>query len=143
MEIVVNTNGLESKIKRKSDQLGPQLVKLLYDSARDVEKHVKHKAPRGKTGHLKDSINHKLGGTGAIVFANESIAPYVDYVIDGRGAFCAKNKQYLHFFYKGNEVFTKCVKASKPNPFFDKGYESSLMDVNRRSENFINWASNL
>lgn len=142
MEIVINTQGLESKIKNKSNQLGPRMVRLLNDSARDVERHTKREAPR-ITGKLKSSITHSLYGTGAIVFANEGIAPYVDYVVDERRGFCAKNAQYLHFFYKGNEVFTKCVKASKPNPFFERGYTAALPDVNMRCNEFINWASDL
>ena len=140
VEVTLNTHGLESQLKRKSNEVGPRLIKLLNDSARDVARNVKRKSPH-VTGKLKSSITHTIGGNGGVVYANESIAPYVDYVVNGRRGFCAKNKQAL--YWKGASHPVRCVKASKPNPIFEKGYEISGSDIQKRCDEFITWASNI
>ena len=141
-DVDIDTHDLEDKLQRKANLIGPYALKYLNDMARDVENHVKKEAPH-KTGRLKSSISHKLTGYGAVVYANEGIAPYVDWVIDGRGPVTATNKQALHFTIDGKEIFATRVKASKPNPFFERAYESAQADISKRTDTFVKWVIDL
>lgn len=161
IEYDIDTHDLEDILQRKANYIGPYAIDFLHDIARDVERHVKRKAPH-KTGKLKSSITHTVAGYGAVVYANEGIAPYVDWVIDGTRPhkICAKNKQALWWGEKGFGLvitpggsghFTglehpvKCVNhpGTKPNPFFEKGYEEAKDDMDKRTDKFVKWLIDL
>jgi hypothetical protein len=67
------------------------------------------------------------------------MAPYVDWVIEGRKGFSAKNRRALKFKINGKTIFAKHVGPSKPNPFFDRAVPSIEGQMERHLNTFLTW----
>ncbi len=94
---------------------------------------------RATGGTTKSAIRHKLTSTGGQVYVDEGIAPWVKYLIEGRGPVVAKKAKALHFCIAGNDIFVKRVGPSKPNDIMQKGYVLSLPSVGTQAEELGNW----
>ena len=138
LDVVIDTHGLEKKLLAKGDQLQSKIQQMhrlmLTDAQRDVQK----EAPR-RTGRLKSAVQYKLGGNSGQIFINKGIAPYCDWVIDGRGPVHAIKAKALHFFINGQEFFRTSVGPSKPNPFVDKAVPEVEQQIEGRLNTFLKW----
>lgn len=165
IDIKVDDHGVPQKLRSMDGEVGQRTQHLLNDISFTVQSAIKRSSPH-KTGRMKSSIRKTVNPNSALVFADEGIAPYVNYVIEGRGAFCAKGSTqgtymgitrsgslgtskkgkrggYLHFWINGKEIFTRCVRASRPNDVFLKGYNKSKGQVTNKINKFGDWITQL
>lgn len=131
---------LADAYERKANQI-PTYEKQLTTSLLNIlKKWVKRSSPH-KTGTFKRSIKSSTAEyvNGGIVFQDPGIAPYGEWVIDGRGEVVPKNKKVLHFFINGTEIFTMHSKATKENPVFDTGFAAAQGELDQRIAVFETW----
>lgn len=120
-----------------------QKVRRLMDDLQDLaERWIRREAPH-KTGRLKSATRHEGTGDHRHIFVSKRVAPYMEYVIDGRGIITPKTKQALRFKIDGKWIFAKSAKATKPNPYVDRAFRNMLPDVDRKVENFHKWLVSL
>jgi hypothetical protein len=138
IDVVVDTHGLEQKLQQKSSQLQSKIRQMQRLMLTDAQREVQREAPR-KTGRLKGAVQYSMGSNVGQIFVNKGMAPYVDWVIDGRKGFCVKNKKALRFVIQGKTIFRKCVGPAKPNPFFDKSVPQVERHIETRLNAFTKW----
>lgn len=119
INITVDLHGVDTQLKQKADQLDMKISQFMNKLAYMAQRMIQREAPR-KTGRLKSSVDIRGDLHRKTVFLNKNVAPYCDWVIDGRPGFTAKNARALRF--RGNDgkwIFRKRVGPSKKNPFID------------------------
>ena len=87
------------------------------------------------------------------IYVDKGIAPYADWVIDGRGPVHAKTTSYLgkdtgyrhalRFCIDGKVVYRRSVGPAKGNPVFDKAKGFILMKARSETDRFTRWVTNL
>ena len=143
MEALIDSETLIANMSRRGNELPSKLQKLVTESSMITQGNIQDEAPV-KTANLQSSIRREnLGLFQARVFADESIAPYVVYVIGGTDpheiVITPKSAQALDTPYG----FFKKVVVNHPgtdaNPFFDRGIQNSERDIDAEIELFTNW----
>ena len=80
-----------------------------------VEADAKRKAPKGKTGELRRSIESKVEGDRGIVFTPLEYAPYREY---GTGLFAESGgRTDVPWVYKDDEGHWHSTSGMKPHPY--------------------------
>lgn len=139
LDIVIDGDKIAAAFEKKGNEVYDETAKLHRDLMDTAHRWTQYEAPRRSTGKLKASVKKLRTGDRGLIFISKEIAPYADWVITGRGAFCAKNKKVLRFKVNGKIIFTRCVGPSKPNPFIDRSFQSMQGDINRRVNQFEKW----
>jgi hypothetical protein len=129
---------LASAFKNKASQTNIRIGRLTDDLLDVIQRWVKKESPH-KTGLFKSSIQKIKFGSGGIVFQEKGIAPYGDWVIDGRGPITAAPGKMLHFYINGKEFFRKSVGAAKGHKPFDKASSKMMPEINRKIDAFEKW----
>ena len=137
IDIVVDTHGLEKKLLSKGDQLQSKIQQMHRLMLTDAQREVQREAPR-RTGRLKSAVQYKMGGNSGQIFINKGIAPYCDWVIDGRGPIHGTDKP-LAFKINGETIIRWSVGPAKPNPFFDKAVPTIERQIETRVNAFEKW----
>ena len=119
-----------------SEELDSKLRRLMEDLVDIAERWVRREAPH-RTGQLKSATRHEGHGDHRRVFVAKTVAPYVDWVIDGRPRIVPKYKQAL--WWPGLPHPVMSSKATKPNPYVDRAFRNMLPDVDRKIDNFQKW----
>jgi hypothetical protein len=142
IEVVIDTHGTGEDLIHASGRVGSEFDKFRTDILNIGQRIVQQKAPRGESGELKASV--KKDNTG--IFVSKNIAPYRDFVIDGRRGFCRKGNTYmgkdignprmLKFQYMGKTIFTRCVGPAKAQPFVDDAFPEVEQQINQRVRQF-------
>ena len=143
MEALIDSETLIANMSRRGNELPNKLQKLVTESSMITQGNIQDEAPV-ITGNLQSSIRREnLGLFQARVFADESIAPYVVYVIGGTDpheiVITPKSAQALNTPYG---LFKKVVvnhPGTSANPFFDRGIQNSKSDIDAEIELFTNW----
>lgn len=129
---------LADAFDRKANQI-PVYEKQLARSLLDIlKKWVKRSSPH-KTGTFKRSIRSESFEQGGVVFQDPGIAPYGEWVIDGRGEVTPKKAKVLHFTINGTDVFTMRSGPMDGNPVFEKGEAASRSEFDQRVRVFETW----
>jgi len=139
------SDSIPGRLKTKAKDVTPDLVKRVNRMLTTIEGVVKFVAPRGKhcsnrgvAGNLKGNIKHRITPNGGEVYVDEQGAPYVKYVLKGRGPVKSKDK-VLHFCIAGKHIFVRSVKASKPNDFLKKAHGQSITKLQPQIEALGRW----
>lgn len=139
MDIAIDGDKVASAFQRKSNETGTRINTFHNELLNIAHRWTQREAPRRSTGKLKASVKKLRTGGRGLIFISKEIAPYADWVIDGRGGFCAKNKKVLRFKTSKGIIFTRCVGPSKPNPFVDRSFDRMQGDINREVTKFEDW----
>jgi hypothetical protein len=143
IHVHIETEGLENRLEAKAEQFKGELNRFHVRLLEIAQRRVRDKAPQRDTRHLKRSIDYKKTGHTGYVFVDKTIAPYADWVLDGRRGFCAKKAQALKFSIGGKTIFRRCVGPAKSQPFFDEAYPYIDQDVGREADRFNEWLKNI
>ena len=143
VEVLVDAETLINNMSRRGDELPSKLQKLVTEASMITQGNIQDEAPV-KTGNLQSSIRREnLGLFQARIFADNGIAPYVEYVIRGTDAheivITPVNAQALNTPYG---LFKKVVvnhPGTTANPFFDRGIQNSQSDIAAEIELFTSW----
>lgn len=142
-EIRVDTNGLEDKLMKKSSEIALKVGIFKHDLLIMGRREVQRVTPRRHTGKAKSSIKYKISGDTGQIYASKEVAPYIDWVIEGRGIVRPVNAKALHFFIYGKEVFAMKVKPTKPNPIFDNAMPGIAANMEHEVQALTKWLGEL
>jgi hypothetical protein len=138
IDIKFDDHALADAFKRKASQMNSEFNKLTVDLVDIAKRWVQSEAPR-KTGKLKASVQGKSWGSRGLIWLSKAIAPHWIYVIDGTKPHIirAKYKKALKTPYGA----FKSVKhpGTKSNPFIDRANDKMQGDINRRTNIFEKW----
>jgi hypothetical protein len=114
-----------------------ELLTAMEGGLDDLYGDIKDVTPRCRTGKLQDSLEKSAVQSGkdisGTVKSLGSIAPYNEWVHDGRGPVVAKPGKALKItFCDGTTIFRKRVRAAKANPFMDKGLRKAESGIQKR-----------
>lgn len=108
----------------------------IKDAGAVIVNTMTREAPQGDTKQLHSAHNIAMEykPIQMTIYPKMEYAKYVNF---GTGIYgpkkapiTPKNAKFLAFRYKGNWVFTKSVKGSKPNPFVERTVERSENNIN-------------
>jgi hypothetical protein len=116
-----------------------ELLTAMEGGVQDLYGDIKDVTPRCRTGKLQDSLQQEITQSGrdmtGTVKSLGSIAPYNEWVHDGRGPVQAKPGKALKItFCDGTTIFRKRVRAAPANPFMDKGLRKAEPGILKRFE---------
>jgi hypothetical protein len=132
IEVEIDTHGTERELFNASGKISSEFDKFKTDILNIALKVVQKEAPVGKTKQLASAVKKDDHG----VFVSKNIAHHRDWVMDGRGGFCAKNAKALRFQIYGKVIFRKCVGPAKAQPFVDTAFPEVERQINIRTREF-------
>jgi hypothetical protein len=114
-----------------------EMLSAMEEGVTDLHGGIKDVTPKCRTGKLQDSLQKEImqsaRSISGTVKSLGSVAPYNEYVHDGRGPVEAKKGKALRItFCDGTVIFRKRVKASTANPFMDKGLRKAQPSIQQR-----------
>ena len=114
-----------------------ELLVAMEGGVADLHGAIKDVTPKCRSGKLQDSLQKEIMQSGrsiaGAVKSLGSIAPYNEWVHDGRGPVVAKPGKALRItFCDGTTIFRKRVRASTANPFMDKGLATAQPRIQQR-----------
>ena len=121
---------LEMRFKKMRDLETAE--KAMKTACMLVEGEAKEKAPKGRTGELKGSIQHKVEGSGndltGVVYTAEFYAPYVEY---GTGLFAenGNGRQDVPWRYEDDEGDWHTTYGMEPHPFMRPALQENRQKV--------------
>ena len=140
IDIKMDDHGLADAFKRKAGQMGTEFNKFTIDLVDIAKRWVTDTAPRGKTGKLKASVQGKSYGSRGLIWLSKSIAPHWIFVIEGTRPHIIRAKYKKALKVPGFGVFKSVHHpGTKANPFVDKAAAKMQGDINRRTNAFEKW----
>ena len=134
----MDDHGLANAFNRKAGRMGKEFNKLTADLVDIAHLWVQSEAPR-KTGKLRSSVKKENYGTRGLIWLSKSIAPHWVFVIEGTRPHIirAKYKKALKTPYGAFKSVHH--PGTKANPFVDKAAQKMQGDINRRTDIFEKW----
>lgn len=124
----VEIRGLEEVIDAIGDSVSEgKITDILTRACLLVERTAKQKAPKGKTGELRRSIQSVVRDLEGIVFTPLEYAPYVEY---GTGLFAENGgRTDVPWFYKDDEGKGHFTSGQHPNPYMRPALDENRAEI--------------
>lgn len=151
-EVKADLHGVDEKLEEHAGLVAPKLQFLLNNVVQYGRNQVILHTPRGKRcqairgqgrGGLKAAIMGTSDSGSGHIYVDKGIAPYADWVIDGRGAIKAQNAKALRFCIDGQVVYRRSVGPAKGNDFMRKAVPQIETKTRSEVDQFTRWVTNL